>query len=194
MRKLCIIILGFLLVACNGDNESGLSFTLNNEILKFMPDGDSILYTSAVGDSVYLRQDFYQAATNRSDEVTDLGSLGEADFIETQSVRAAFSLDTLNFDFNFENRYTGGEGIPTTDFLTVIYSDNQRELSRLELNRKDSINCLSACNFADTLALDSVNFLNLYFGDTSQSENFYINKSEGLAAFEVAHKLYKRAD
>jgi len=78
--------------------------------------------------------------------------------------------------------------------MTVNFSSDSQQLLQLELSRKDSINCLSACNFADTLALDSVNYINLYFGDTSQSENIYINTSEGLAAFEVAQTLYKRAD
>lgn len=197
MRKLiafCLILLA--VTAC--EKESYLRLKAHKDSSRMLPNYNTKRQFRSTTDTISLKQISSETYYTREAFSREVGSIGSFDKLELEHRKLVVGSDTpyVRISYLLESLYEENSPTSSRDELEVSLQDDQQDnLARLRLGFLDSLHCVSPnCLFADTLALDSVNYYNVYYlAADSTSPVLYINQAQGVVGFRTSeNKFYQR--
>lgn len=197
MRKILALVLVILsFQSCR--KESFLRISSSEVIKSFVPDLSSARIFSSSEDSISITLVSQDVSYEEAPGIEAPGSLGDFDKIEVERRNLLAGVDTPFFRFSFDivSSYFPASLSRSKDVLTVsMREEGTASIAEIQLEYIDSLKCLSPnCAFSDTLMIDSLVYLNVYYLDNDPTEpNLYLNSEQGLVGFKTTGStIYKR--
>ncbi len=191
-----LLILALTFAGCQKDSYLRLT---TSEVIKELEPAFSQPQRYRYGnDTIALRLISQSSSFEATSGSESGGSLGDFDRVERERRKTVLGSDTPFFRFEFNTITTYNPAAPTRseDAMEILMQEENAPLaSLLKFQFLDSLRCSSLnCQFADTLLLDSVSYINVYSnGIDTNGPKVYINRNEKLAAFKTSgNKTYQR--